>query len=141
MPEEIQNEIYLNFKNWKNFRQFRLSDKDNFQVGCIFLKDYSLFGNIYIHLSSLSVHSNFRNKGLGKRLLLEFNRFVQENNYRSFLEDHLLPSDPSYDIYEKNGWTSMKNFSPWKSFNIPEDEISELEEVIAKFENGTLKNE
>ncbi len=60
------------------------------------------------YLVYVEVAAPFRRKGLGHRILEHFREFLVQKSAVGIL-DNIIPSgDPTYDIYDKNGWEPVE---------------------------------
>ena len=62
------------------------------------------------YLVYVEVLPPFRGRGLGHTILKAFREFVEEQGAVGLLDNIILPEDPTYDIYTKNGWKGIEEW-------------------------------
>ena len=60
------------------------------------------------YLVYVEVLSPFRGRGLGNRILKAFREFAEGQGVVGLLDNIILPEEPTYDIYTKNGWKCIE---------------------------------
>lgn len=60
------------------------------------------------YLVYVEVLPSFRGRGLGNRVLKAFKEFAENQGVVGLLDNIILPSEPTYDIYTKNGWKCIE---------------------------------
>jgi len=60
------------------------------------------------YLVYVEVLPPFRGRGLGNRILKAFKEFAEEQGAVGLLDNIILPEEPTYDIYIKNGWKCIE---------------------------------
>ena len=77
--------------------------------------------SIFYHLVSLETDKNFRQRGLATKVLRQVNLFLEQNQRLGILENQMLKTNPSHEIYKKNGWHESKKYSNWMFYNRSQD--------------------
>jgi GNAT superfamily N-acetyltransferase len=60
------------------------------------------------YLVYVEVLPPFRGRGLGNRILKAFREFSEDHGAMGLLDNIILPEEPTYDIYAKNGWKCIE---------------------------------
>jgi GNAT superfamily N-acetyltransferase len=60
------------------------------------------------YLVYVEVLPPFRRQGLGHRILKAFRDFAEDQGVVGLLDNIILPEEPTYDIYTKNGWKCIE---------------------------------
>jgi len=60
------------------------------------------------YLVYVEVLPPFRGRGLGNRILKAFREFAEGQGVVGLLDNIILPEEPTYDIYTKNGWKCIE---------------------------------
>lgn len=88
----------------------------------------------FYHLISLKTEIEHRGQGLATKNLLEINNFLTNEGIVGVLENGILPTHPSYLMYENNGWQKSSKHSNWMMYNKPKsinsDEIDKMIEFL-----------
>jgi ribosomal protein S18 acetylase RimI-like enzyme len=79
--------------------------KDNIAIG--FVQIYYTYSSVSLEksliLNDLFVDSNFRNKSVGKALLLKSQEYCKNNGYKGLALETAI-DNPAQKLYEKLGW-------------------------------------
>lgn len=88
----------------------------------------------FYHLISLKTEIQRRGQGLATKNLLEINNFLMNEGIVGILENGILPTNPCYTMYEKNGWKKSNKYTNWMMYNKPEainnDDIDKMIEYL-----------
>ncbi len=67
----------------------------------------------FYYFASINIESSLRGRGLGKKLLLQVNEFLDSRGKTGLLVNSIRRDNPAFQIYERNGWQEIEGHNDW----------------------------
>ena len=89
----------------KNYIAFYVAEENNKIIGIVSLQKYK---NKIAKLRRLYINKNYREKGLGKKLLKLIEKIARKNIFQRIILNTNYDNEKSITLYEKNGFSKYK---------------------------------
>ena len=139
MIKTVLTEIFGNFgiRKWEDFKDYDIvyiaEDKEKI-IGSAALKSLE---NKTGKLKRMYIHKEYRNKGIGKKLLKKIENFAIKNKLnRIVLSTSDIQLKPAFEFYKKNGFKEItkvdleRDFQDLKNENVNLSETKFMEKLL-----------